>query len=147
MFRYVLVGAVVVAVTVVIHAGGTIALLRFLKPHIGAIGKATGWFRTLRILIGTVLLLVAMHVIEILLWALVYLSLLPDGELQSAEDAVYFSFVTFTTLGYGDIVLSGPWRIVSGIEAMNGVLLAGWSTAMLFTVVQKTWQMGRESES
>ncbi len=48
--------------------------------------------------------------------------------------------MTYTTLGYGDITLSGPWRIMSGIEAINGVLLAGWSTAALFALVQKILQ-------
>ncbi len=66
--------------------------------------------------------------------------LLPENVLDSFEEATYFSFVTFTTLGYGDITLAGAWRILSGIEALNGVLLLGWSTALLFAVVQRTWK-------
>ena len=56
------------------------------------------------------------------------------------EAAIYFSFVTFTTLGYGDLTLSDGWRLLSGIEALNGILLDGWSTAVLFAVVQRIWQ-------
>ena len=61
-------------------------------------------------------------------------------DLETFETAVYFSFVTFTTLGYGDITLSESGRVLSGIQALNGILLVGWSTAVLFAVVQKLWQ-------
>jgi voltage-gated potassium channel len=68
----------------------------------------------------------ALHVIEIHLWALSYMLVLPGDPLDTYERAVYFSFVTFTTLGYGDVTLSMQnWRILSGVEAMNGILLAG----------------------
>ena len=66
--------------------------------------------------------------------------LVPAGELADFEAAVYFSFVTFTTLGYGDITLSEGYRLLSGIQALNGILLVGWSTALMFAVVQKIWQ-------
>jgi hypothetical protein len=61
-------------------------------------------------------------------------------EIGTFEEAVYFSVVTFTTLGYGDITLADhQWRLLSGAEALNGVLLVGWSTALLFAVVQRCW--------
>ena len=60
--------------------------------------------------------------------------------MQDFETALYFSFVTFTTLGYGDITLSEGWRLLSGIEALNGLLLVGWTTALLFAIVQRGWQ-------
>ncbi len=85
-------------------------------------------------------MLVVLHTLEILLWAGVYRALVPVGELADLESAVYFSFVTFTTLGYGDITLSEGWRLLSGIQALNGILLVGWSTALMFAVVQKSWQ-------
>lgn len=83
-----------------------------------------------------------------MVWAVAYMSLLPDGELATFEKALYFSFVTFTTLGYGDITLSEGWRLLSGIEALNGILLVGWTTALLFAVVQRTWQgLGRKNSN
>jgi voltage-gated potassium channel Kch len=94
----------------------------------------------MRILTETAILLLVLHVVEIVLWAAAYLLLLPPSEVTTFEEAVYFSFVTFTTLGYGDITLSGTWRILSGIEALNGILLVGWSTALLFAVMQRIWQ-------
>ena len=55
------------------------------------------------------------------------------------ETAFYFSFVAFTTLGLGDVTLKPPWRIMSAMEAADGMLLFGWSTAFLFAVVQRVW--------
>ena len=56
------------------------------------------------------------------------------------SDFIYMSFVTLTTLGYGDITLvAHEWRLLSGIEALNGILLVGWTTALLFLVVQRSW--------
>lgn len=58
---------------------------------------------------------------------------------QTFEQSAYFATVTFASLGYGDIVISGPWRMLSGIQAMNGLLVFGWSTALLFAVVERIW--------
>lgn len=78
-----------------------------------------------------IFLLVTIH---IWLWALTF-RFLNMPELKTLEDAVYFSTVTFTTLGYGDIVLHDQWRVLSGIEAANGIIILGWGTAFLFEVM------------
>ncbi len=145
MFFYVLISSLLVAVTVVIHAIGSTLVLRYLAWQRTARRTVMSTMHVARILIGTVLLLIILHAIQIMIWAVAYRSLLPDTELQSFEEAVYFSFVTFTTLGYGDISLTGVWRVMSGIEALNGILLVGWSTATLFAVVQKIWQFRYQS--
>ncbi len=72
--------------------------------------------------------------LHIWLWALTYM-LLQVQELKTLEDCVYFSTVTFTTLGFGDIVLKDQWRVLSGIEAANGIVILGWSTAIIFDVM------------
>jgi len=92
------------------------------------------------ILIGTALAVVFLHALEIIVWAQAYRLILPANELATLEEAVYFSFVTFTTLGYGDITLSEGYRLLSGIQALNGIILVGWSTAMIFSVVQRVWR-------
>ena len=140
MIKYALIGTALLAVTVIIHAIGTLVLVRLLAPHRSALDSGPRWGQILKILIGTVLLLLFLHLAEILVWAVAFLRMEIGSDLQSFEEAAYFSFVTYTTLGYGDITLSGPWRIMSGIEALNGVLLAGWSTALLFGLVQKILQ-------
>lgn len=139
MLRMSLIGAALVTITIVIHAIGSTMWVRHVTQRYA---NDSDWRNRLSILIliQTVLVLVALHAIEIMIWAGSYIVLLPDGELASFEKAVYFSFVTFTTLGYGDITLSEGWRILSGIEALNGILLVGWTTALLFAVVQRMWR-------
>jgi len=140
MLKLSLIGGLLIAVTVAIHALGTTMWVHWLQRR-GA-GSEGQWLKrySLQTLTGTGLILVLLHTVQIAIWACAYLLLLPDGELESLETAVYFSFVTFTTLGYGDITLSEGWRLLSGIQALNGILLVGWSTAVLFAVVQRLWQ-------
>lgn len=79
------------------------------------------------------LLLMAGNLLQILVWALLYMLLIvfPD-----AETALYFSGVTFTSLGYGDIVLKPPYRLLAPIQAANGLIMFGISTALLYAAVQ-----------
>jgi voltage-gated potassium channel Kch len=92
------------------------------------------------VLVNSALIVLALHGLEIVIWAAAYEKFIPVNELATFEEAVYFSFVTFTTLGYGDITLSESWRLLSGIEALNGIILVGWTTAMIFSVVQHIWR-------
>jgi hypothetical protein len=79
-----------------------------------------------------VLGLMAIHTLEIWLYALAFLAV---GALGDFETALYFSTTSFTTLGYGDVVLDRQWRLLGAIEGANGLLLWGWSTAFLFSVI------------
>ncbi len=135
MLRLGLIGSALIAITVVIHAVGTTTWVRHLARQYAEVPIANNK-QAIAILIKTVLIVFALHAIEIMVWAGAYQVLLPLRELGSFEQAVYFSFVTFTTLGYGDITLSEGWRVLSGIEALNGILLVGWSTALIFAVAQ-----------
>jgi hypothetical protein len=81
-----------------------------------------------------VLGLVAIHSVEIWLYAAAFWAI---GAVGDFETALYFSTVTFTTLGYGDIVLEGNWRLFGAIEAGNGLILFGWSTAFLLSVTSR----------
>lgn len=140
MAKYAIIGTFMVVLTIIIHIVGTIVLARLIERRYV---DRNGLFppkKTLWILLGTALALMVLHTTEIILWASAYWLLLSTGELGTFEEAVYFSFITFTTLGYGDITLTEGWRLLSGIEAMNGIMLAGWTTAMLFALVQRIWQ-------
>jgi hypothetical protein len=88
-------------------------------------------------LVGEVVLVMAMvSILEVLLWAATYLAL---GEIKGLEPAFYFSMVTFTTLGYGDIVLDESWRLLASFQAATGILMFGWTTAILIAVVQHSY--------
>ena len=78
--------------------------------------------------------LLAAHIFEVIVWALVYWLL---GVAPAGADLVYFSFVNYTTLGYGDVIPVEEWRLLGPMTAMNGVLMFGWSTAVLFEVMLK----------
>ncbi len=139
MLTYGLIGAALVATTVAMHALGTSYWIGLLsrwgqrrKTHANTTGT------TLRVLTSTVIVIVVLHTAQIFVWAAAYELLLPPGVFASFEESLYFSFVTFTTVGFGDVVLSPGVRLMSGIEALNGIILVGWSTALLFAVVQRT---------
>lgn len=134
-----LIGAIMVAATVLVQASGTTWWLRRLMHRYAGSHGDLPTATAMRILIGTGTILVGLHVAQIILWAVVYRGLPTSADLPTMESAVYFSFVTFTTLGYGDITLDPSWRILSGIESMNGILLVGWSTATFFAAVQRIW--------
>lgn len=76
--------------------------------------------------------MILVHIAESCLWALLYFV---AGQTTSVQEALYFSIVTATTLGYGDITLQGDWRIVVSWQAMSGLLLFGASTAALFQLL------------
>jgi hypothetical protein len=86
-------------------------------------------------MIATVAVLMAAHLCEIVIWSLAYafVEATPEG-----AEGLYFAFVNFTTLGYGDIVPVPRWRLLGPMTAMNGVLLFGWSTAVIFEVLSRT---------
>ena len=85
-------------------------------------------------MIATVSILMAAHAAEVMVWASAYelVDAAPPG-----ANLVYFAFVNYTTLGYGDIVPVPKWQLLGPITAMNGVLLFGWSTAVIFEVLRK----------
>ena len=140
MLKFVLIGAGLVILTVLLHAIGTAAWLKHLALRHGKNDSPWSTWLSMRILSASVLVLITLHTIQIAIWAVAYLSLGEVSELVSFEAALYFSFVTFTTLGYGDITLSEPWRVMSGIQALNGILLVGWTTAFLFALLQRSWK-------
>lgn len=81
-----------------------------------------------------VLIMFIASFVEVLAWAFTFMAL---GTISDLEEALYFSIVTFTTLGYGDITLSESYRLLASLEAANGIIIFGWSTAITMAVVQK----------
>jgi len=87
------------------------------------------------VMVPTVLILMITHTLEVLVWSLAYSM---ANAASAGADYVYFAFVNYTTLGYGDIVPVERWRLLGPMTAMNGVLLFGWSTALIFEVLRRT---------
>ena len=124
------IAAVLVATTVALHSVGFGLILgKLIKSR--TMLPAQPWPITW-LLIRIAWTLIVIHILEVSVWAVFYLweQCLPD-----AESAFYFSGVTYTTLGYGDVVLSKPWRLLGPIEALTGILMCGLSAGLFFAVV------------
>src|SRR5262245_65030862 len=119
------------AATVVVHAYGVTAALRWGRRHDLSRASSSSWTGLFVRLAAWIVLL---HVFEIVVWATVYAAL---GAMPDVPSAVYFSAVTYTTTGYGDLVLPQQWRLVGGVEALTGILMCGWSTGFFFAVVSR----------
>ncbi len=125
-------GAVLIGVTVLIHAvclEGIITAWRAVSIEIEVRWRAIA-------LSLTIIGIFAAHVIEIWVWAIFYFFV---EEIQTWESALYFSTTSFTTVGYGDLTLSEEWRLLGSIEAINGMILFGWSTAFIFAGVRRIY--------
>jgi hypothetical protein len=92
------------------------------------------------VMIAAVAILMAAHFAEIAVWSLAYGG---AGVAPTDADLLCFAFVNYTTLGYGDVVPVERWRLIGPITAMNGVLLFGWSTAVIFEVLRRALDRGR----
>lgn len=86
------------------------------------------------IMVATVSVLMMAHGLEVLVWALTYGMV---GAAPPGADVVYFAFVNYTTLGYGDVVPVDRWRLIGPTTAMCGVLMFGWSTAVIFDILRR----------
>ena len=97
--------------------------------------------RELLILIISSFLYTLLHVIQSLNWA-TFFYLIPSTqyEFSTFTDALYFSLVTFTTLEYGDITLHSGARLLAGFEAINGIMSIGWTTAIMFSLIQNIYK-------
>jgi len=120
-------------VTTAIHAVAMMLALQAFKREEAC---ATGPLTRISRVSGIVLLMFLAAFLEVLVWAFTYLSL---GAIQGIEKAIYFSMVTYTTLGYGEIVFDEQWRLLASFEAANGILLFGWSTAVILAAVQRIY--------
>jgi hypothetical protein len=117
---------------VVIHSVALARLLRWLE-HRSPLGQSSFWLSTW-MLIGVAWRLVVSHVLQVLCWGALYCA---AGVFNDLTSCAYFSMVTYTTVGYGDLVPPERWRMTAGVEGLTGILMCGWSTAFFFTVVSR----------
>ncbi len=135
MTSIILSACVLAALTVVVHTAGIAVLLRHLTG-LYALPPNNVW-PVIRRLLRLIWWLLLLHLTEVSIWAWFYLW---RGCLPTAETAFYFSGVTYTSLGYGDVVLAPPWRVLTPLEALVGVTMVGLSTGYFFVVVSRIHQ-------
>ncbi len=133
MFDDLFLGALLIGWTAIVHAGFMVVGMslfsnRMRGPH-GHFGRAA-------MITGIVLWFFLAVVVEAWSWAVVYMVL---GVFDDMETALYFSTVAFTTLGFGDIILDPDYRLLGAFEAAAGMVIFGWTTAMVFSAVQRIY--------
>ena len=138
MLRQFLVGGAVSVCNITVHALVMTVLVRVMH-RTRARGAASPSAPLTVIMIAAVSVLMVAHASEVAVWAMAYriVDVVPVG-----GSVMYFAFVNYTTLGYGDIVPIEEWQLLGPMTAMNGVLLFGWSTAVIFEVLRRAMALG-----
>jgi hypothetical protein len=139
LFNQILVGSATSLVNLVIHAILLASVVRIVQGVWARSSKAPHFLQDTLVIVAVGVLLVAGHFLEVLMWALTYAAVqaAPPG-----TDLVYFAFGNYTTLGYGDTLPVPQWRLLAPMTALNGILLIGWSTALIFAILRRAVPSG-----
>lgn len=132
MLRTSLIACALVSANVVVHAAGIALLLR--SPM--SVRIPTRFWSITWLLVRVTVWLTLIHLVEISIWAMFYLW---HGCFPDAESALYFSGVTYAAIGYGDLLLPEPWRILGPVEGLTGILMCGLSAGLLFAVMSRIY--------
>ena len=130
--------AALIAGTVAIHSAGSFFLFWVFRKHRARTSREPGYVKLTLLLTCVVLALLVLHLLEVALWAGFFYR---QGCFPDLRTSVYFSLITYATVGYGDVVLTEEWRILGGVEALAGVMMMSWSTAILIGALQ--WAYSR----
>jgi hypothetical protein len=141
MVAKLLIALLLMALCVAIHAVGLSAAVRRLKQY--AVSPPLSFTRSVGVLIAIAAWAILLHLLQIAVWAVFYA--LEHG-MPDLPTALYFSAVTYTTTGYGDLVLPPEWRLVGGVEALTGILMCGLSTGFFFAVLLKTFELASTTD-
>ncbi len=129
----ILLGIILIVITIIIHS----FITRYIVYTVHRISNSKNkqYKRAKEYWIAVIVLIIFIGAIfEAVVWASSYMVV---GAIETFESALYFSIVTFTTLGYGDITLNEDWRLLASLEAGIGIIIFGWSTAIVMAMVQK----------
>jgi voltage-gated potassium channel len=135
-----LVALTLLAARVIVQSAGMLLLIHWLA-RVRQVLESPNVYRRVGLLLRLFVCIVLLHLAQVALWAFVFWR---AGELPNLETAVYFSLVTYTTIGFGDVVLGPGWRVLAGIEGLTGLVLVGWSTAFVFAIVNRMYEHWRQ---
>ena len=130
------VGVAMMGLTMFMHAVGLGGLMVFMHANLDRLRWGRSWYVKGATMVATLLGLVALHLLEILAYALLYLGV---DAVDGFDSAFYFSTASYSTAGIGELVVDDDWRVLGAMEALNGFLLIGWSTALFVSVVLRVW--------
>ncbi len=130
MFNQLILATLMVLATAIIHLVGLAMLVRVLKSHSKLLGRLK--IMPLTLVLSAAIGIIAVHTVEIWLYAALYLYL---GCFSGFEEALYFSTVTYSSIGYGDVLMPHQWRVLGAIEGAAGIIMLGISTAFLVSLL------------
>ena len=137
-----LIGLPLMLLCLIVQVAVSFWCVRYYVRHVPSVGSGQGFLAGIRPLLVASLAMMFGTLVQIVLWGGLFLWL---GEFEQAYDAIYHSAVNFTSLGYGDIVMSRERRLLGPLEAVNGVLMLGMSAATLMAIVQHMITLLREA--
>jgi ion channel len=144
MFREILIAVAIVSGCLIVHVAGIMLMADWLLDRREYFERNATKRHFAALLIMLFAGILCLHLIQTGLWAAFYLT---RGLFSDFETALYFSMVSFTTVGYGDVLLPSRWRLLGVLEAFSGVLLCGISTAFMFAVVNAVVQLRIQQRS
>lgn len=130
--------AMIVAVCLLLHVTGVLVMAEWLLRHREYFERKNVRMRSAVLLVVLFSAIMFLHVTETILWAVFYHT---RALFSDFETALYFSLTSYTTIGYGDVLLPQKWRLLGAIEGVSGVLLCGVSTAFIFAVISAMFQI------
>jgi len=139
MLNEIALGLGMMVLTTMIHAAFMVSGMHATRWRLSHFGRARSEIEKAALVSALTAWMFLAIVIEAWIWALLYLLIPLIKALPDLATAFYFSMVTFTTLGYGDVVLTGNWRTLASIQAANGVIVFGWTTALIFVFIQRVY--------
>lgn len=123
--------------TIVIHSVAGLAIIHFFRYQHRLGRTGVRFWRDVAIVASVAICALTAHLIEITIWGAVFALC---GEFTHFDAAIYHSAMNYTTLGYGDVIMSSSWKLLGPLEAADGMLMFGVSTAMVFAIVQRLIQ-------
>jgi len=134
MLVKVAIAIVIIFITTIMHAFGMVMVMQNLNKHYEQLKDSIQ--SHILLVGGSIILMLIVTLLEVLVWALTFLTF---NAIENFETALYFSMVTYTTLGYGDVLLDERWRLLGSFMAANGIIMFGWTTAIVIAVVQRVY--------
>ena len=134
----ILIATIMLVLTTAIHASGMMLAMKLSRLRVDT-GKVFGvCSRVLRLSLIVICMFIV-TLIEVAAWAGAYLAV---DAIEALEKAIYFSMVTYTTLGYGDVLLDENWRVLASYQAANGIIMFGWTTAIIIYAIRQVYFEG-----
>jgi voltage-gated potassium channel len=138
MLSVISLAAMIVAACLLLHVSGILLMAEWVLQHREYLERTGSMVRSAMLLIVLFSGVMFLHITETCIWAFFYYA---QELFKDFESSLYFSLTSYTTIGYGDLLLPQRWRLLGAIEGVSGVLLCGVSTAFIFAVISAMFQI------